>query len=100
MRDADQKRSGSLEMDLFRLGSRINKGFFLSIKHYVSTTEAMLIAPQSLSLLRRISNLAFVRYGLIKTSILIQRNIPWKLKVLLNSLPGHAKSNRVVTNSE
>jgi len=76
-----------LEMDLFRLGSRIKKGFFLSVKHYITATEARLITPQPLGLLRGMANSAFARYGLIKTSIMIQRNIPWKLKVLLSRLP-------------
>ena len=76
-----------LEMDLFRLGSRIKKGFFISVKHYTSATEARLIAPQPLGLLRKMANCALARYWLIKMSIMVQHNIPWKLKVLLSRLP-------------
>jgi hypothetical protein len=75
-----------LEMDLFRLGSRIKKGFFLSINHYISAAEVKHIAPQPVGILRRIVNCPFVRYWLIRASIIIQRNIPWKLKALLSRL--------------
>ncbi len=80
-----------LEMDLFRLSSRIKKGFFLSLSHYKSEHEATHITPQPVGALRRITNSAFVRYVLIKASIMIQYDIPWKLKVLLNKFPGTVK---------
>ena len=77
-----------LEMDLFRLGSRVKKGFFLYISHYRSATEARHITPQPVGILRKIANCAFARYWLIRASIMIQHNIPWKLKVLLSKFPG------------
>ena len=77
-----------LEMDLFRLGSRIKKGFFISISHYRSENEARQIAPQPVGTVRRIANSAFVRYGLIRASIITQHNIPWKLKILINKFLG------------
>jgi len=80
-----------LEMDLFRLSSRIKKGFFLSLSHYKSENEATHITPQPVGVLRKITNSAFVRYVLIKASIMIQHDIPWKLKVLLNKFPGTVK---------
>lgn len=73
-----------LEMDLFRLGSRVKKGFFVAISHYSSPTEARYIVPQPLGLARKLANNALVRYALLRASIMIQRNIPWKLKILLN----------------
>jgi hypothetical protein len=73
-----------LEMDLFRLGSRIKKGFFLQISHYRSEKEARHIAPQPVGVLRRITNSSLVRYGLIRASLMVKHNIPWKLKVLFN----------------
>jgi len=75
-----------LEMDLFRLGSRVKKGFFLSLSHYISAAEVKHIAPQPVGILRKIVNCPFVRYWLIRASIIIQRNIPWKLKALLSRL--------------
>ncbi|MFC1967948.1 glycosyltransferase family A protein [Chloroflexota bacterium] len=77
-----------LEMDLFKLGSRVKKGFFLSINHYVSCTEARLINPQPVGILRKMANCTFVRYGLIGVSIMMQHNIPWKLKTLFNRSSG------------
>ena len=77
-----------LEMDSFRLGSRIKKGFFLSISHYISTTEARHITPQPIGILRKITTCAFARYWLIRVSIMTRHNIPWKLKVLLSKFRG------------
>jgi hypothetical protein len=77
-----------LEMDLFGLQGRVKKGFFLTITHYRSATEARVITPQPLGLLQKIANWAFARYWLIKMSIVLQHNIPWKLKTLLSRLPG------------
>ena len=77
-----------LEMDLFRLGSRIKKGFFLSISHYKSENEARHIDPRPVGVLRRIANSPLVRYGLIRASLIVHYNIPWKLKVLLNRFLG------------
>ena len=77
-----------LEMDLFRLGSRIKKGFFLSISHYKNENEARHIDPRPVGVLRRIANSPLVRYGLIRASLMVKHNIPWKLKVLLNRFLG------------
>ncbi|MFC2067622.1 hypothetical protein ACFLTP_01180 [Chloroflexota bacterium] len=77
-----------LEMDLFKLGSRVKKGFYLSINHYGSSTKVRRINPQPLGILRKITNYPFARYGLIWVSIMMQRNIPWKLKSLSSRLSG------------
>lgn len=79
-----------LEMDLFRLGSRVKKGFFLSISHYKTENEARHIDPQPVGVLRRITNSAFIRYALIRASLIVHYNIPWKLKVSLNRFVGAA----------
>ncbi len=73
-----------LEMDLFRLGVRARKGFFVAITHYTSPTEARHTAPQPLGLARRAVNIGAFRYGLIRASILLRCNIPWRMKVFLN----------------
>ncbi len=77
-----------LEVDLFRLGSQVKKGFLLSIQHHISPTEIRYITPKPVGILRKMANCAFVRYILIRVSLMIQFNIPWKLKVLLNSFRG------------
>jgi hypothetical protein len=76
-----------LELDLFRLRRRVRKGFFVPITHHRNPGEASHITPQPLGLPRRIANLAPVRYALIRASIALHYNIPWKLKVLLSRSP-------------
>ena len=83
-----------LEMDLFRLGGRIKKGFFVHITHYENSTEGKHIEPQRLGLWRRITNNNFVRYMLIRTSIATRYNIPWHLKVLLSQLTAVKRSKK------
>ena len=75
-----------LEMDLFRSGGRIKKGFFIHITHYENSTEGKHIEPQRLGPWRKITNNNFIRYMLIKMSIAARYNIPWHLKVLLSEL--------------
>ena len=75
-----------LEMDLFRSGGRINKGFFIPITHYENSTEGKHIEPQRLGRWRKIANNNFIRYMLIRTSIAARYNIPWHLKVLISKL--------------
>lgn len=83
-----------LEMDLFRLGCRVKKGFFLPISHYVTATLFRSIGPRPVGLLSRIANLPLIRYCLIRTSIMIRCNIPWRIKIFLNVLAGAVSGNR------
>jgi hypothetical protein len=75
-----------LEIDLFRLGSRVRKGFFLSINHYMDAAKTGRITPQPVGVLRQITNWPLARYLLIRASIIFRHNIPWKLKILLSKL--------------
>ena len=75
-----------LEMDLFRLGAHVKKGFFLPISHYTSPFEAKHITPQRVSMIRKILNFTLIRYVLIRASIVVHLNIPWKLKLLQTKL--------------
>lgn len=72
-----------LEMDLFQLGCRIKKGFFLSVSHYKDATEASSITPKSVGIVRKTANSAFLRYVLLRMSFIFHRNIPWRLKKIL-----------------
>jgi hypothetical protein len=69
-----------LEMDLFSIGARVRKGFFLSLSHYLNQTEVKHLAPRKVGVLRSLANHNLIRYCLIKLSILSHRNIPEKLK--------------------
>jgi hypothetical protein len=73
-----------LEMDAFRRGCRIKKGFFLSICHYVDEVEVRYLRPQPVGVLRKMANAPYVRYMLISASILVRYNIPLALKALVN----------------
>lgn len=75
-----------LEVDLYRLGSHVRKGFFVPITHYITPTEARYVTPHSLGIARKIANSTFIRRALIETSIVIHHNIPWKLKLVLIAL--------------
>jgi hypothetical protein len=65
-----------LEMDLFRSGYRINKGFFVSLDHYLSPTEVKHTDRQKVGLLKGLVNNALLRYCLIRTSVALHYNIP------------------------
>ena len=66
------------EMDLFRRGCRIKKGFFLKIDHYASPGGIKHITPRSVGFLRRVSNNAVVRFCLIRLSVAIHYNLAKK----------------------
>jgi hypothetical protein len=73
-----------LEMDLFRTGRRIKKGFFLSIDHYLRADIVLHIARRPVGLVQKLTNCAFLRFLLIRISIMVGYNIPWKLKIFFN----------------
>jgi hypothetical protein len=77
-----------LELDSFRLRSRIKRGFFLHLSHYRSAIEARNIEPHPVSLYQRITTSVLVRYVLIRASLIVKRNIPWRLKVIADKLRG------------
>jgi hypothetical protein len=74
----------TLEMDLFRRGCHIKKGIFVSLNHYIDSTESRHINPTKVSLYKSISHSPFLRYCLIRASTLIHYNIPAHLRVLLH----------------
>lgn len=78
-----------LELDSFRLRIRINRGFFLRVSHYRSANEARNIEPHRVSLYQTIMTSMLVRYVLIKASLIVERNIPWRLKVIADKLRGN-----------
>jgi hypothetical protein len=87
-----------LEMDLFRQGCRIKKGFFLSIDHYTGPQEVKHISPQKVSLYRNILTSACIRFFLIGISVVIHFNIAskgqrivWRLQSLWEKILGPKK---------
>lgn len=77
-----------LEFDSFMLRSRINGGFFLHVSHYRSANEARNIEPHRVSLYQIITNSMLVQYVLIRASLRVKRNIPWRLKIIADKLRG------------
>jgi hypothetical protein len=75
-----------LEVDLFRSGARVKKGFFMSIDHYFNSNEAKRINPQKISLYHRITNFPLVRYCLIKAGIIMHYNLSINLFYLTNKI--------------
>jgi hypothetical protein len=77
-----------LEMDLFELRAKVGKGFFLHCSHYRSEAEARHIAPQPIGACRRLRTSSLIRYLLIRSSIVVKRNLPWRLKTFTDRLLG------------
>lgn len=77
-----------LELDLFRLECRAKKGFFVSISHYENKTQARHMHPQRVGIAMRMVNSSVVRYALIRASLILHINLPWRLKMLFNRLHG------------
>jgi len=79
------------ELDLIRLGGKVKKGFFLSLCHYRNENEARCVTPQPLGLLRSITTSRFVRYALIRASLLIKHDISGRLQHLVYRFFGAIK---------
>jgi len=77
-----------LEADLFRLRSRVKKGFFLTINHFDSADKMKQITPRPVGAFRKLVNHQLLRYGLIKASIAFRCNIPWRLKTVIDRPSG------------
>jgi hypothetical protein len=73
-----------VEMDVFEAGGKIRKGYFVTIDHYINKDEALHIDPQEVDMVRKVTSSAFVRYCLMKASVLLKWNIAWSIKVFLN----------------
>jgi len=72
-----------LDMDLFSSHARVNKGIFVSIKHYANSQEYYAIEPQCMGWFRTVTNNPLARYILIRMSILVRYQIAYKLHALL-----------------
>jgi hypothetical protein len=83
------------EMDLFRKGCHIKKGFFLAIDHYYSATDARSLRPQKVGLYRAVATSAFARFCLIRASVIIHYNIPSKGQRIKWALSGLFDKARV-----
>jgi len=77
-----------LEIDLFRLHARVKKGIYVATDHYQDADSFKHLEPYSIGIVRRLANHPFIRYILIKSSMAVHYNIPWRLKGFLEKLGG------------
>lgn len=75
-----------LEMDLFSIHARIKKGFYVPSDHYQDAVNYKHTKVQLVGIFRKISNTSLIRYVLIRASVMLKRNIPWRMKITLNRL--------------
>ena len=80
-----------LEMDLFRLGARIKKGIYAPTDHYQDARSFQRVEAQPVGKIRTLVNHPFIRYVLIKASVALRYNFPWRLKLFLDRLRRGAK---------
>lgn len=73
----------TFELDLIRSGCRVKKGVFLHIGHYIDAKKVRSIAPQPLGLFRKISTSTPFRYALLRSSLLLRRDISSRLHITL-----------------
>lgn len=76
----------TMEMDLFQVGARIKKGYFLAIDHYINSDEFVHIEPQKVGLYDKTMTSPLFRYCLIKINILLKFNLSTRLFRLMNKL--------------
>ena len=71
-------------MDLFKYRSRVNRGIFISIKHYKNNHEYYAIEPQPMGWFKTLTNTPLARYIVTKTNVMVRHHIDHKPRVLLN----------------
>ncbi len=76
------------DIDSFKQHARINKGIYVSIKHYQDVEAYINTSPQRVTLFRKLANLPLVRYILINMSVRLGYNIPGVLHRLLYRTTG------------
>jgi hypothetical protein len=75
-----------LDYDLFRLGARVTKGYFLDIDHYIDKFNVKSIRPQRVGFAQKLSHNLFIRYCLIRFSLIFHRNLPLRMKICINKI--------------
>ena len=69
----------TVDGSLFRCHAKVNKGFFVSNKHYINSEDCYTAEPHPAGWFRRLTNSLLVRFILIQMSILIRHNIAKRL---------------------
>jgi len=79
--------SEALDWSLFKCHARVNKGVFVSIKHYWNSRDYYTARPHSVGWFRTLTNNLLLRFILIQISILIRYNIARKLQSWVYRVP-------------
>jgi len=79
--------SETVDWGLFRCHGKVNRGSFVSIKHYRSSQRYYAIEPHATGWFRRLTNNLLLRFILTQISILVKYNIARKLQRCLYRLP-------------
>lgn len=66
-------------LELFRYHARLNKGFFVPIKHYMNSHEYYAVEPQPMRWYQILTHILVVRYILTRVGVLARYNIARKL---------------------
>jgi hypothetical protein len=66
-------------LELFRHHARLNKGFFVSIKHYMDRQRYYAVAPQPMRWYQTLTHILLIRYILTRAEVLTRYNIALKL---------------------
>jgi hypothetical protein len=74
----------SIFLELFRYHARLNKGFFLPIKHYRNSQEYYAVEPQPMRWYQILTHIQVVRYILTMAAVLTRYNIARKLHILFH----------------
>jgi hypothetical protein len=81
-------------LELFRCHARLNKGFFVSIKHYMNSHEYYAVEPQPMRWYQTLTHILVVRYILTRVGVLARYNLARKLHALLYRKAGFISRDR------
>ncbi len=84
----------SIFLELFKYRAKLNKGFFLPIKHYRNSQEYYAVEPQPMRWYQTLTHIQLVRYMLTMAAVLTRYNIARKLHIWLYRRAGFASRDR------
>ena len=74
--------SEAMDWILFKCRSRVTKGIFIAIDHYISWEKCYSIEPQLMGWFRRLTNNLTIRFLIIQMSIITRHNIARSLQTI------------------
>jgi hypothetical protein len=73
----------SIFLELFRCHARLNKGFFVSIRHYMNSHHYYAVEPQPMPWYQALTHIPLVRYIMTRAAVLARYNIARRLRFWL-----------------